>query len=98
MEAHANQYSKGYKARKGYAFWEKDFDGMAYKTMLRQLISKWGIMSIELQSAIEKDAAVIGEDMQPEYIDNQPEVVEEAGAEVMAEEPAQEQPEDDPLA
>lgn len=98
MEAHANQYSKGYKARKGYTFWEKDFDGMAYKTMLRQLISKWGIMSIELQSAVEKDAAVIGEDMQPEYIDNQPEVVEEAGAEVMAEEPAQEQPEDDPLA
>lgn len=98
MEAHANQYSKGYKARKGYTFWEKDFDGMAYKTMLRQLISKWGIMSIELQSAIEKDAAVIGEDMQPEYIDNQPEVVEEAGAEAMAEEPAQEQLEDDPLA
>ena len=98
MEAHANRYSKGYKARKGYTFWEKDFDGMAYKTMLRQLISKWGIMSIELQNAIEKDAAVIGEDMQPEYIDNQPEVVEEAGAEAMAEEPAQEQPEDDPLA
>ncbi len=98
MEAHANQYSKGYKARKGYTFWEKDFDGMAYKTMLRQLISKWGIMSIELQNAIEKDAAVIGEDMQPEYIDNQPEVVEEAGAEVVAEEPAQEQMEDDPLA
>ena len=66
--------------------------------MLRQLISKWGIMSIELQNAIEKDAAVIGEDMQPEYIDNQPEVVEEAGAEVVAEEPAQEQMEDDPLA
>ena len=98
MEAHANQYSKGYKARKGYTFWEKDFDGMAYKTMLRQLISKWGIMSIELQSAIEKDAAVIGEDMQPEYVDNQPEVVEEAVAEAVAEESAQEQPEDDPLA
>lgn len=98
MEAHANQYSKGYKARKGYTFWEKDFDGMAYKTMLRQLISKWGIMSIELQNAIEKDAAVIGEDMQPEYIDNQPEVAEEAGAEAVTEEPAQEQPEDDPLA
>ena len=28
---------------------------MAYKTMLRQLISKWGIMSIELQNAFEKD-------------------------------------------
>lgn len=40
MEAHALKYSKGYAAKKGYTFWEKDFDGMAYKTMLRQLISK----------------------------------------------------------
>ena len=45
MEQHALRYSKGYAAKKGYTFWEKDFDGMAYKTMLRQLISKWGIMS-----------------------------------------------------
>lgn len=55
MEAHALRYSKGYASRKGYTFWEKDFDAMAYKTMLRQLISKWGIMSIELQSAFEQD-------------------------------------------
>lgn len=37
------------------SFWYKDFDGMAYKTMLRQLISKWGIMSVELQNAFEGD-------------------------------------------
>ena len=55
MEAHALKYSKGYAAKKGYTFWEKDFDAMAYKTMLRQLISKWGIMSIELQTAFEQD-------------------------------------------
>lgn len=55
MEAHAIKYSKGYQAKKGYTFWEKDFDGMAFKTMLRQLISKWGIMSIELQKAFEVD-------------------------------------------
>jgi len=55
MEVHALRYSKGYAARKGYTFWEKDFDGMAYKTMLRQLISKWGIMSTELQAAFEND-------------------------------------------
>lgn len=58
MEAHALRYSKGYAAKKGYTFWEKDFDGMAYKTMLRQLISKWGIMSIDLQSAFEQDTIV----------------------------------------
>lgn len=39
------------------SFWYKDFDGMAHKTMLRQLISKWGVMSIDLQTAFEKDAA-----------------------------------------
>ena len=38
------------------SFWYKDFDGMAYKTMLRQLISKWGIMSIDLQKAFEEDS------------------------------------------
>ena len=55
MEAHALRYSKGYAAKKGYTFWEKDFDAMAYKTMLRQLISKWGVMSIDMQRAFESD-------------------------------------------
>lgn len=58
MEAHALKYSKGYAAKKGYTFWEKDFDGMAFKTMLRQLISKWGIMSIDLQTAFEQDSTL----------------------------------------
>ena len=71
MEAHALQYSKGYQAKKGYTFWEKDFDGMAYKTMLRQLISKWGIMSIDLQNAYEGDMAYIKEDGSKEYVDNE---------------------------
>lgn len=37
------------------SFWYKDFDEMALKTMLRQLISKWGIMSIEMQQAFNAD-------------------------------------------
>lgn len=69
MEAHALKYSKGYKAKKGYTFWEKDFDAMAYKTMLRQLISKWGIMSIDMQSAMDVDMAVIHEDGTKDYAD-----------------------------
>lgn len=73
MEAHALRYSKGFAARKGYTFWEKDFDGMAFKTMLRQLISKWGVMSIELQRALETDMSVLNPDGRPEYIDNEPE-------------------------
>lgn len=73
MEAHAIKYSMGYRAKKGYTFWEKDFDGMAYKTMLRQLISKWGIMSIDLtmQKALESDMAVINDNGSYDYVDNE---------------------------
>lgn len=71
MESHALQYSQGYKAKKGYTFWEKSFDDMAIKTMLRQLISKWGIMSIDFQKAYEADMGVLrpGTD-KIDYVDN----------------------------
>lgn len=58
MEAHALKYSKGYAAKKGYTFWEKDFDAMACKTMYRQLIGKYGIMSIDMQKAFTNDMTV----------------------------------------
>ena len=57
------------------SFWYKDFDGMAIKTMLRQIISKWGIMSIDLQKAMETDAAVIREDLTPDYVEQEEEAV-----------------------
>ena len=46
---------------------------MAMKTMLRQLISKWGIMSIDLQTALDKDMAVIHEDGTTDYVETQTE-------------------------
>jgi recombination protein RecT len=74
MKAHAMKYSQGYRSDvtngKAWTFWSKDFDGMAYKTMLRQLISKWGIMSVELQKAFENDMAAIKEGGKVEYVDN----------------------------
>lgn len=74
MEAHAEKYSAGYKndKKKGYnyTYWSKDFDNMAYKTMLRQLISKWGIMSIELEDAFIKDTAIERENGKYDYVDN----------------------------
>ena len=51
------------------SFWYKDFDGMACKTMLRQLISKWGIMSIELQTAFNADENAVNADMTPNYLE-----------------------------
>lgn len=86
MEAHAINYSSGYKAKKGYTFWEKDFDGMAYKTMLRQLISKWGIMSVEMQKAQETDMGVITDDG-VEYVDSYEEVKVEESEKEQIEEP-----------
>lgn len=75
MESHALKYSQGYRADKqkktAYTFWSKDFDGMAKKTMLRQLISKYGVMSTELQNAYESDMAYIKEDGSKVYVDNQ---------------------------
>ena len=53
------------------SFWFKDFETMAYKTMLRQLISKWGVMSIEMVNAFDADMAVIREDGTKQYIDTQ---------------------------
>ncbi len=85
MEAHAEQYSMGYKAKKGYTFWEKDFDAMAYKTMLRQLLSKWGIMSTEMMSAIDSDEAVINEDGTKTYVETE-EIIDAPAAEPKQEE------------
>lgn len=73
MISHAKKYSQSYandlKKGTAYTFWSKDFDGMAYKTMLRQLLSKWGIMSIELQKAYVNDQAVINQDGTAEYVE-----------------------------
>jgi len=81
MESHAKKYSAGYRAKKGYTFWEKDFDAMAKKTMLRQIISKFGVMSVEMQTAYQADMSVVREDGSYDYVDNtidvQAEVVEE---------------------
>lgn len=74
------------------SFWFKDFDGMAMKTMLRQLISKWGIMSIDLQTAVDKDMAVIHEDGSAEYVENEQEeenVVAEQELQEVSEESSQ---------
>lgn len=49
------------------SFWYKDFDSMAFKTMLRQIISKWGIMSIEMQSAYDSDTSAMRDTENEEY-------------------------------
>lgn len=66
------------------SFWYKDFDSMAKKTMLRQLISKWGIMSTDMQSAYESDNRVIEEtesgQLVPQVEEEPPQQIEEPQA------------------
>lgn len=70
-EKHAKKYSQSYK--KGYGVWadgESGFDAMAKKTVLKSTLSKWGLMSIELQTAQLADQAVQSEEGQYHYPDN----------------------------
>lgn len=75
MQSHAEKYSQGYqrdlKNGTSFTFWSKNFDDMACKTMLRHLISRWGIMSTELQTAFENDMAVIHEDGTKTFVDTE---------------------------
>ena len=65
------------------SFWYKDFDAMAFKTMLRQLISKWGIMSIDMQDAYEKDGIAMSESEEYDYYGAPPaEIVSAANAQL----------------
>lgn len=66
------------------SFWFKDFDAMALKTMLRQLISKWGIMSIDMQKGYESDIGMVTrEDGTVEYVDVENGVAEDDGDKIV---------------
>lgn len=71
MEAHAKKYSAAYRKGWDSSLWKTDFDAMAQKTIVRQLISKHGVMSVEMQQAYEGDYGVIRENG-VDYVDNVP--------------------------
>lgn len=54
---HGKRYSKTFNS--SGSPWKSSPDDMCRKTLLRQLISKWGIMSIEMQQAYKADMASI---------------------------------------
>lgn len=67
VNAHAKKYSQSYSYTS--SIWQTDFEAMALKTVLKLLLSKWGILSIELQKAVTVDQSVVDEDGNPIYID-----------------------------
>lgn len=111
MLAHADKYSAAFSTQayrdiqdgkisqrdmwKYSSFWYKDFDGMACKTMLRQLISKWGLMSIEMQRAYEADGGIIGDNGEVTFADGERE--EPAQSEIIEAEPIPEETPTEPV-
>lgn len=87
MEKHADKYSQAFSLEasrklangeipqselwKYSSYWYASFDEMAEKTMIRQLLSKWGMLTTELAEAYEADMAVIHEDGTKDYVDTE---------------------------
>ena len=79
LEEHAEKYSQSYaydlRSGKKNSVWSSNFDAMAKKTVLKLLLNKFGIISIDQQSldllkALQADQAVITEEGL-RYIDNE---------------------------
>ena len=68
LQAHGRKFSKSYS--NDTSLWKTDFNSMALKTVLKMLLSKYGILSVDMQKAIEVDQAVIRQDETPEYVDS----------------------------
>lgn len=85
MERHADQYSQAFsldayrKLQNGEipanemwkysSYWYTNFAGMAEKTLIKNLLSKWGILSTELIQAMDADMAVINDDGSRSYVE-----------------------------
>ena len=79
MRAHAQKYSKSYK----YGPWSTEFDKMANKTLIRQLLGHYGIMSLDMERAYAADQGVIDENLSARYVDSTIESpIENAKAEI----------------
>ena len=92
MEKHAKTYSQTYSSKNDYvrkaSKWTTDFDAMAKKTVIKLLLSRYAPLSVEMQSAITSDQAVL-DDKGTHYIDHT--TAEEAVAEEITENANQEE-------
>lgn len=59
VQEHAAKYSKNFTSDK--SIWKTDFTSMALKTVLKSNLSRWGILSVEMQKAIVADQAVVND-------------------------------------
>ena len=84
LDAHAKRFSQTY--RKGYGLWsDKEMrPAMMEKTILKRLLSKYGVLSVEMEQAIKSDSAVLGENDAVRYIDNEDNAIDLNKAQAVA--------------
>ena len=84
LDAHAKRFSQTY--RKGYGLWsDKEMrPAMMEKTILKRLLSKYGVLSVEMEQAIKSDSAVLGENDAVRYIDNEENAIDLNKAQAVA--------------
>ena len=98
VKAHAKKFSKSYSGP-GSSPWKSDFDAMGIKTVIKALLSKYGIMSVEMIAALDADtgdfAAEIKAEANKEMIDmSTGEVLEEEKEEIPEEQLTREEMEE----
>lgn len=75
IKSHASRYSQTYGSKNDYvkknSKWSTDFDKMAEKTVLKLLLNKYGVLSIDLQTAMKADQSVQREAGDYAYVDNE---------------------------
>lgn len=71
IQQHAMRFSQ--TAKKGYGLWVDNFDAMAAKTVLKLMLAKWGVLSVEMQKATTFDGSVgTDADGEPVFGEEQP--------------------------
>lgn len=58
VEVHRIKHAKGFDKTKLTGAWKENYDAMAIKTVLRNMLAKWGILSVEMQNAVTSDERV----------------------------------------
>lgn len=101
VQIHADKYSAAYSLEKDKllkagkipqaelwkysSFWYKDFDVMAKKTVIRNMLSRWGAMSVDMQTAFEKDLENESQAFEDAQVDASTSNKLKAGSETVAE-------------
>lgn len=74
VENHAKRYSKAYQydlaKNRNTSRWSQDFVAMGKKTVIKLLLSRWGILSVDMQTAMREDQKVYDADGAGAYADN----------------------------